>query len=59
MRYYEYIDMNCDVTIQTECCKNNCQTEENHNDEEYEEESVDEEELDESSVKTFPIEHRP
>ena len=45
--------MNCDIRIQTECCKNNCQTEENHNDEEYEEE------LDESSVKTFPIEHRP
>ena len=45
--------MNCHLTVQTECCKNNCQTEEKHDDiEEYEEEQTDEEDIDSLSVKT-------
>ena len=53
MWYYEYIDMRCGCVVQTECCKNSCQTEETHDDEEYEEEKVDEEELDNMSTKTL------
>ena len=45
--------MNCHLVVQTECCKNNCQTEEKHDDiEEYEEEQTDEEDIDSLSVKT-------
>ena len=45
--------MNCHLIVQTECCKNNCQTEEKHDDiEEYEEEQTDEEDIDSLSIKT-------
>jgi len=52
--------MNCHLVVQTECCKNNCQTEEKHDDmDEYEEETNDEEEIETCSEKTFPDEWRP
>jgi len=45
--------MNCHLIVQTECCKNNCQTEEKHDDiDEYEEEQTDEEEIYSLSTKT-------
>ena len=45
--------MNCHLVVQTECCKNNCQTEEQHDDmDEYEEEQTDEEDIDSLSTKT-------
>ena len=44
--------MNCGIVVQTECCKNNCQTEEKHNDmDECEEEQTDEEDIDSLSTK--------
>ena len=55
--------MNCGLVVRTECCKNNCQTEEKHDDiDEYEEETDDEEEIDKASVQTcvkFPDKWRP
>ena len=45
--------MNCEIVVQTECCKNNCQTEEKHDNDEYEEEKVDEEEIDDLSNTTI------
>ena len=46
--------MNCELVVKTECCKNNCQTEEKHDDiNEYEEETDDEEEIDSLSTKTL------
>jgi len=45
--------MNCHLVVQTECCKNNCQTDEKHDDmDEYEEEQTDEEDIDSLSIKT-------
>jgi hypothetical protein len=45
--------MNCHLIVQTECCKNNCQTEEKHDDmDEYKEEQTDEEDIDSLSIKT-------
>ena len=45
--------MNCHLIVQTECCKNNCRTEEKHDDmDEYEEEQTDEEDIDSLSIKT-------
>jgi hypothetical protein len=45
--------MNCHLVVQTECCKNNCQTEEKHDDmDEYEEEQTDEEDIDSLSTIT-------
>jgi hypothetical protein len=45
--------MNCHLIVQTECCKNNCPTEEKHDDmDEYEEEQTDEEDIDSLSIKT-------
>ena len=46
--------MNCGIVVQTECCKNNCQTEEKHDDmDEYEEEQTDEEDIASLSAKTI------
>ena len=46
--------MNCGIVVQTECCKNNCQTEEKHDDmDEYEEEQTDEEDTGSLSTKTL------
>ena len=46
--------MNCGIVVQTECCKNNCQTKEKHDDmDEYEEEQTDEEDIDSLSTKTL------
>ena len=46
--------MNCGIVVQTECCKNNCQTGEKSDDmDEYEEEQTDEEDIDSLSTKTL------
>ena len=61
--------MHCGIVVQTECCKNNCSKAEDKDSrvEEYEvssdsdseEEETTMEDIEKSSVKTFPIEHRP
>ena len=61
--------MNCDITIHTECCANNCSkaTDKDSRVEEYEvssdsdseEEETTMEDIEKSSVKTFPFGHRP
>ena len=45
--------MNCSCVVATECCKNNCQTDEKHDGvEEYEGEKIDEEEIDKLNAVT-------